>query len=250
MFLLGGVAAWAHREGLTLEPWHALRAEAELDEIWPPGGAFHASAMALCVGAGELEPALARDGEAAPSCRFLPGTGLTDDATEACVANLMRLVPEARERLGRGDDRLDAYDADDVVMQAFLVACTIKFPPPLPDHPVEDARSSFMAVVQAQRQPASLEARRATPCDAATTTPPCVSGEPPFVLGPALTRRWQQARCSLDEPAARILHARLIDDRSFGAIGHQLGLREADVRAVFRATIVHLRAYGIPRCGM
>ena len=96
----------------------------------------------MCLGAGETEPKLARRREAAPGCRFLPGATGGNNADDDCFASLLPFVPEARRSLRR-DFRLNAYDADDVAMEALLATCTAKTE-------VRDRRLYFFRVARNQ----------------------------------------------------------------------------------------------------
>jgi hypothetical protein len=118
--LLPGAAAarrrrcWAHHEGLSREPWRALRAELELGKVKRPHGALDVGLTALCLGAGETEPARARDATAAPGCQFLPGAQGGSNADDDCFESLLPTVPVAKGMLRR-EYHLGPFDADDVM---------------------------------------------------------------------------------------------------------------------------------------
>jgi RNA polymerase sigma factor (sigma-70 family) len=245
MLLVGAGGAWAHVEGVTNAPWRVVRAETELAKVAGPRGAFDAGLKALCLGAGETEPKLARRREAAPGCRFLPGATGGNNADDDCFASLLPFVPEARRSLRR-DFRLNAYDADDVAMEALLATCTAKTE-------VRDRRLYFFRVARNQAKKEVMSRRRDVSCavldDARVTADlGCTLDDPPELKERKLAWLWDKVLCDLDEPAARIVRSRLVDDLSFREAGKLWGMTEEKARDTFHNAVKKVRRLRLAEC--
>lgn len=244
LLLLGGAGAWAHHEGLSREPWRALRAELELPKVHRPHGALDAGLTALCLAAGETEPARARDARAAPGCRFLPGTDHGGDADDDCFESLSEALPLARGMVRR-QFRLNAFDADEAAMAALVATCTAPVPP-------TKRRAYFFTVARNQASKQMREARREVPCDeipdGVASRVACTiddeAGERALKLG----LLWHAAMCEFDDRTAGVMRSRLVDDLSFREAGRRWNMTEAAARDTFHNAIKKLRRLGLGAC--
>ena len=244
MLLVGAGGVWAHLEGVTYEPWRMVRAETELAKVAGPRGAFDAGLKALCLGAGETEPTLARSREAAPACRFLPGATGGNNADDDCFTSLMPLVPEVRRTLRR-DFRLNAYDADDVAMAALLTTCTAT--------EVFNRRSYFFQVARNQAKKDVMSRRRDASCAVlddvrVAAELGCTLLDPPELRERKLAWLWDKVLCELDEHTARIVRSRLVDDLSFREAGKLWGMTEEKARNTFHNAVKKVRRLRLADC--
>ena len=245
LLLLGAAGGWAHHEGLSREPWRALRAELELGKVKRPHGALDVGLTALCLGAGETEPARARDATAAPGCQFLPGAEGGTNADDDCFESLLPTVPVAKGLLRR-DYHLSPFDADDVAMEALVVTCEATIAR-------DRRRAYFFKVARNQGQRLVLKARRHLSCadldDAqAVARMACTiddeAGERALKLGIL----WESALCAFDERTAGLIRSRLVDDLSFRDAGRRWKMTEAAARDTFHNAIKKLRRLGMAHC--
>ncbi len=244
LLLLGGAGAWAHHEGLSREPWRALRAELELPKVDRPHGAFDAGLTALCLAAGETEPARARDASAAPGCRFLPGTDHGGDADDDCFESLIEVVPVARG-LVRQQFHLNAFDADEAAMAALFATCTAPVPP-------TKRRAYFFKVARNMAGKEMRKARREVACeeipDGVAARVACTIDDEAGVRAAKLGLLWHAAMCEFDDRTAGVMRSRLVDDLSFREAGRRWKMSEAAARDTFHNAIKKLRRLGLADC--
>lgn len=133
------------------------------------------------------------------------------------------------------DYGLNSFDADDVVMQALVTTCTQR---PLP----EKLEAYFWTVAKRQGQRAVGSARRMVACDSSDDPElyTCAS-RPPEVREYLLARLWERAMCELNGREAHVLRSRFDGDRSFRAVGEQLGMSEERAKNLFHNAVKKLR---------
>lgn len=168
LLMLGLAGAWAQRAGWSARPIRWAWAEAELDDVHGPTGVVDAGEKLLCLGAGELEPRLARSASA-PACSFLPdGVRMSasgrvrrpaaDQAQrDACFKALMPSVyRDTVSKLARTFSRETARDA---ASEALLNVCRGQTrADDLAAYYYQAARRSAVKLVEKER--------REAPCDA------------------------------------------------------------------------------------
>ncbi len=245
LLLLGAAGGWAHHEGLSREPWRALRAELELGKVKRPHGALDVGLTALCLGAGETEPARARDATAAPGCQFLPGAQGGPNADDDCFESLLPTVPLAKGLLRR-DYHLSPFDADDVAMEALVVTCEATIAR-------DRRRAYFFKVARNQGQRLVLKARRQLSCDELPVDNPvvqttCTIADDDDTRARKLGLLWETALCTFDERTAGVIRSRLVDDLSFRDAGRRWKMTEAAARDTFHNAIKKLRRLGLADC--
>lgn len=248
--VLLGAAGFILRELDWYEgPVRRINAEIHLGRTRDATGFADAQLKVLCIAAEETAPQHAH-GDSAPGCGFLTEGGGTSDgggtsggaaasggsnsgAASDCFKTLSEEVQTAKG-IVRHKYRLNAYDADDVVMHALVATCTRE---PLP----AKLRAYFWKVANTRGQRVVESARRTVSCDSLDeATWQACSYEPPEEREALLSLLWERALCELDDREARALRGRL-EGLPFRAVGEQLGLGADKAKDLFHNTLNKLR---------
>lgn len=222
------------------EPLAWARQEVQLEPVTEADSALTAEQAVLCVGVQELSERV--DGAELPgacTARFAlaavstmaPSSGV--DSAEPCFTKLHRELPTIKRRLIAGR-RLSQFDADDVAMEALLATC-IRVPPP-------DNLAAYLTTVANNRADRLLSSARRFQCDEISEGMlSCAHYSSPEAREVMLAALWQQAMCALDEPSARVVRERLLEQASFRDVGRKLGLTENKAKDTFHNAIKLLR---------
>lgn len=234
--LLGAAGAVALEERVYVVPLRAAASELEVSRVAGPSGVLDAAPRVLCLGAGEVDPTLARSETAAPACSFLPHSQVrsTDDCFEHLAATTL---PAIQDRLR--DQYECGADCDDVAMTALIETCT-RVPP------ADNIEAYFTSVAKNEAARWARNDRRTLRCDTLDELrdDPCAweAGEDDDEKVRAFNR---DAVCRMSAFEHRVVTSRLGAGgkpmRQFGEVAELLGITETKARNTFHNTMRRLR---------
>lgn len=229
--LLGAGGAVALERQVLATPIAAAADELELADVRGPSGVLDIGPKVLCLGAGEVEPTLARTESAAPACTFLPHAA--DVSRDQCFERIMaRAYKRTTESL---DARYSCGTAcDDFAAEAALDTCTRE---PLPDkieaYFITAARHAALKWAKSDRQfvgSDTLDERPVMDCS--------WRSDEDYAERLAAVRKAALAELSKDERAVVRLRLR---DKSFREVAEKVDLTETKAKNMFHNAMGRLR---------
>ena len=241
LLLLGGAGVWAHYTGWSARPvlwaWH----EAELREVRGPDDLVEAGEQLLCLGAGEVEPRMARSA-AAPACEFLPGRVQVSASAplpsgrrhgprsplDVCIETLMPVAyDQTVDKLAKRFPRETARDA---ASQAMLDTCRN-------DSEKSNLAGYFYRAAERRAYRSDGKARREVPCDELDT----LEGTCATALSAVASAQMERIVKCLLTPAERVILELRRAGMTYREIGEELRLVPTQAKDTLNNAIKRLR---------
>lgn len=232
LLMLGLAGAWAQRAGWTARPIRWAWSEAELDDVHGPTGVVDAGEKLLCLGAGELEPRLARSASA-PVCSFLPGVG-AGSRRDQCFETLMaRSYGKVVRIVASGTSSM--ADAEDLVVDAMLVTCLRS---ELPDNP----EGFLITVASNAAKHLGVRRGREIPCDdlERVAAAACRPDDTVELRESKMARLTHETMCRL-RPREKEVAELYLHGRRFREIDQALGLKSGKAKNTFNYAMDRLK---------